>query len=176
MASVRASRVVLVVEQRGMDVLGLIDELEACLADAPLVPLSGQARVEREEIAAILDRIRARLPVEAKDARRTLKQREELLAEARRECERLLDSGQARAARETSPAAVERLADRQAAALLADARRTGRRLRAEMDEWLDEILETLEANLDRFLEAAQRGRGRMHERSSKESVVTSRAA
>jgi len=165
-----------VAEEHDRDVLGLIDELEALLENAPLVPLTGQARVEQEEIAAIVDRIRARLPVEAKDARRTLKQREELLAEARRESERMLDSGRARAARETSPAAIERLAERQAAELLADARRHGRRLRAETEEWLDEVLETLEANLERFLEAVQRGRHRMHERSSKESVVTSQAA
>jgi hypothetical protein len=162
--------------ERRVDVLALIDELEARLADAPLVPLSGQARVERDEIAAIVDRIRARLPVEAKDARRTLKQREELFAETRRECERMLDSGRARAARDISPTAIEHLAERQAAALLADARRNGRMLRREADEWLDEILETLEANLDRFLDAAQRGRHRMHERSSKESAVVFRAA
>ncbi len=159
-----------------MDVLGLIDELEACLTEAPLVPLSGQARVEPDEIFAILDRIRARLPVEAKDANRMLKQREELRAETLRQCERLLESGRARAARESSATAVERLAERQAEALLADARRTGRGLRREVDEWLDEILETLEANLDKFVDAARRGRHRMHERSSQESVVTSQAA
>jgi len=159
-----------------MDVLGLIDELEARFAEAPLVPLSGQARVERKEIAALVEQIRARLPVEAKDARRTLERREELGTRTERECERLLDSGRARAVRETSPMAVERLAERQADDLLAEARRTGRRLRHEGEEWLDEILQTLEANLDRFLEAAQRGRHRMHERSSKESVVAPRAA
>jgi len=159
-----------------MDVLGLIDELEACLTEAPLVPLSGQARVEPDEIFAILDRIRARLPVEAKDANRMLKQRDELLAETRRACERLLESGRARAAREASATAVDRLAERQAESVLVEARRTGRGLRREVDEWLDEILETLEANLDRFVDAARRGRHRMHERSSEESVITSRAA
>lgn len=159
-----------------MDVLGLIDELEACLAEAPMIPFSDQVRVEREDVVALVERIRARLPVEAKDARRTLEQREELHARTLRERERMLESGHSRALRESSPTAVERLAERQAEALVADARRTGRRLRREVDEWLDEIFETLEANLDRFLGAAHRGRQRMHERSSTESVVSAKAA
>jgi cell division septum initiation protein DivIVA len=158
------------------DVLGSVDELEARLAEAPAVPFSDQVRIEREELFEILDRIRAAFPVEAKDARRLVKQREELMDETRRECERLLESGWARAERERSEVAVERLAERQAAGMLAEARRVGRGLRYEVDEWLDEILETLEANLDRFLEAAQRGRERIHERSSKESVLESKAA
>jgi cell division septum initiation protein DivIVA len=165
-----------VLEGQRIDVLGLIDALDECLAEAAPIPLSGQVRVERDEVAAILDRMRAALPVELKDAGRIVKQRDELLAETRRECERLLESGRARAAREASPTAVERLAERQAEALLAEARRTGRGLRREIDEWLHEIFETLEANLDRFLDAARRGRHRMHERSSKESVITSKAA
>jgi cell division septum initiation protein DivIVA len=159
-----------------LDVLDLIDELDACVSEAPVVPFSDQVRIEREELFEIVDRIKAALPVEAKDARRLVKQREELLGETRRECERLLESGRARAARELSPAAVDHLAERHASALLADARRMGRGLRHEVDEWLDEILETLEANLERFLEAAHRGRQRMHERSSKESVLESKAA
>lgn len=158
------------------DVLELIEELDARLAEAPPVPFSDQVRIERDDVFEILDRIRSGFPVELKDARRTVKQREELMAETRRECERMLESGRARAARESSPLAVEHLAERQAAGLLADARRTGRALRHDVDEWLDEILETLEANLDRFLEAARRGRQRMHERSSQESVLESKAA
>jgi hypothetical protein len=159
-----------------MDVLGLLDELEARVSEAPQVPFSDQVRIERADLFEIIDHIRATLPIEAKDAVRLVKQREELQAETRRQCERLLESGRARAARESSPAAVEHLAERQATALLADARRAGRALRHEVDEWLDEILETLEANLDRFLDAAQRGRHRMHERSSEESVVGAKAA
>jgi cell division septum initiation protein DivIVA len=165
-----------VFENGTTDVLGLVDELEARLAEAASVPFSDQVRIERDDVFELLDRIRSALPVEAKDARRLVQQREELMTQTRRECERLLESGWARAERERSAIAVERLAERQASGLLAEARRTGRALRHEVDEWLDEILETLEANLDRFLEAARRGRQRMHERSSQEDVLESKAA
>ena len=39
-----------------------------------------------------------------------------------------------------------------------------------MEDWADQILSTLESNLDKFLGAVRRGRERLHERSQ-ESVV-----
>ena len=39
-----------------------------------------------------------------------------------------------------------------------------------MEDYADEILSTLEVNLEKFLAAVQRGRERLHERSQ-ESVV-----
>ena len=164
-----------VFEGQEVDVLALIDELDELLSSARGIPFSERVRVEREEVYALLDGIRAALPAQVKEARGVVKQRQELLAEARRECERLLGTARERAAPEVSAGAVERLAERQAAELLAEARRVAHELRLEVDAWADEILALLELNLERFLRAIQHGREGLHERSSKESVAGSGA-
>src|ERR671917_236736 len=49
--------------------------------------------------------------------------------------------------------------------MLEAARRQARETRLEMEDWADNILSTLEINLDKFLGAVRRGRERLHERS-----------
>ena len=49
------------------------------------VPLTDQVRIDREEIYDILDQMRATIPGEIKQARWIVKERQEMLAEAKRE-------------------------------------------------------------------------------------------
>ena len=77
-----------------MDVLVLIDKLDDLVHNAKAVPLTDQVRIDREEIYDILDQMRATIPEEIKQARWIVKERQEMLAEAKRECDRIL--GEAR--------------------------------------------------------------------------------
>src|SRR5215204_386624 len=133
-----------------MDVLVLIDKLDDLVHNAKAVPLTDQVRIDREEIYDILDQMRATIPEEIKQARWIVKERQEMLAEAKRETDRML--GEAR----------EQAVD--------EARRQARETRLEMEDWADGILSTLEVNLDKFLGAVKRGRERLQERSQ-ENVV-----
>jgi hypothetical protein len=80
-----------------MDVLVLIDKLDDLVHNAKAVPLTDQVRIDREEIYDILDQMRATIPEEIKQARWIVKERQEMLAEAKRECDRLI--GEARETR-----------------------------------------------------------------------------
>ena len=93
-----------------------------------------------------------------------------MLAEAKRECDRLLGEAREQATREASQTEIVRLAERQAQDIIDEARRSARETRLEMEDWADGILSTLEVNLDKFLSAVKRGRERLQERSQ-ESVV-----
>src|SRR6266704_2778982 len=74
-----------------MDVLVLIDKLDDTIHNAKPVPLmADQVRVDKEEIYDILDQMRATIPEEIKQARWIVKERQEMLAEAKREVDRLL--------------------------------------------------------------------------------------
>ncbi len=154
-----------------MDVLVLIDRLDELVQDAKAVPLSAQVRLDRDEVFELLDEIRATIPDEVKQARRIVKERQESLVEARREAERLLEEARERAARASAETEVVRLAERQADARLAEARREANRVRSEVEEWADEHLRLLEANLDNFLSAIRRGRERLRERSQEAAVA-----
>src|SRR6266508_2289380 len=155
---------------RHMDVLVLIDKLDDLGHNAKAVPLTDQVRIDREEIYDILDQMRATIPEEIKQARWIVKERQEMLAEAKREVDRLLAEAREQAVREASQTEIVKIAERQAQDIVDEARREAREARLEMEDWADSMLASLEVNLDRFLTAVRRGRERLHERSQ-ESVV-----
>ena len=157
-----------------MDVLVLIDKLDDLVHNAKAVPLTDQVRIDREEIYDILDQMRATIPEEIKQARWIVKERQEMLAEAKRECDRILGEAREQAAREASQTEIVKLAERQAQEIIDEARRQARETRLEMEDWADGILSTLEVNLDKFLSAVKRGRERLHERSQENVVAGGR--
>src|SRR5436309_12860714 len=134
-----------------MDVLVLIDKLDDLVHNAKPVPLTDQVRVDKEEIYDILDQMRATIPEEIKQARWIVKERQEMLAEAKREAERLVGEARERAAQEASQQEIVKLAERQAAELLAEAKRREREIRLGAEDYADDILSTLEGNLGKFL-------------------------
>ena len=148
-----------------MDVLVLIDKLDDLVHNAKAVPLTDQVRIDREEIYDILDQMRATIPEEIKQARWIVKERQDMLAEAKREVDRLLAEAREQAVREASQTEIVKLAERQAQDIVDEARRQARETRLEMEDWADGILSTLEVNLEKFLTAVKRGRERLHERS-----------
>src|SRR5215216_3045593 len=115
-----------------MDVLVLIDKLDDLVHNAKAVPLTDQVRVDKEEIYDILDQMRATIPEEIKQARWIVKERQEMLAEAKREAER--------------------------------------EIRLGAEDYADEILNTLEVNLSKFIAAVQRGRERLQGRDEPAEV------
>src|SRR5439155_25585786 len=87
-----------------MDVLVLIDKLDDLVHNAKAVPLTDQLRIDREEIYDILDQTRAPIPEEIQQPRWIATERQEMLAEATRECDRILGQARADADREASQA------------------------------------------------------------------------
>src|SRR6476661_1133206 len=149
-----------------MDVLVLIDKLDQLVHEAKAVPLTDQVRIDREEIWEILDQMRATIPEEIKQARWIVKERQEMLGEAKREAERLINEAREQAAQLASQQEIVRLAERQAAELMAEARRREREVRLGAEDYADDILSTLEVNLGKFLAAVQRGREQLQARDA----------
>ena len=77
--------------------------------------------------------MRATIPEEIKQARWIVKERQEMLAEAKRECDRILGEAREQAVREASQTEIVKLAERQAQEIIDEAavspRRRGSRWR-----------------------------------------------
>ncbi len=144
-----------------MDVLVLIDKLDDQVHNAKPVPLTDQVRVDKEEIYDILDQMRATIPEEIKQARWIVKERQEMLAEAKREAERIIKEGRDRQEQLVSQEEVTRQAEREAEDIIGDAQAREREIRLGAEDYADEILGTLEVNLSKFIGAVQRGRDRL---------------
>ena len=154
-----------------MDVLVLIDKLDDVVHNARPVPLTDQVRVDREEIYDLLDQMRATIPEEIKQARWIVKERQEMLAEAKREAERIVREAREQQARLISDEEVTKQAERAADEIVEDARTREREIRLGAEDYADEILNTLEVNLQKFLAAVQRGRDRLAGRDEEQPVA-----
>ena len=144
-----------------MDVLELIDKLDDLIHNARAVPLTDQVRIDREAIYELLDQMRSTIPEEVKQARWIVKERQEMLAEAKREAERIVKEARERQDRLISQEEVTKAAERAAEDIIEDARAREREIRLGAEDYADEILNTLEVNLSKFIAAVQRGRERL---------------
>ena len=150
-----------------MDVLVLIDKLDDTIHNAKPVPLTDQVRVDKEEVYDILDQMRATIPEEIKQARWIVKERQEMLAEAKREAERIVKEAREEQIRligeeesSSRPSARPRRSSR--------TRAREREIRLGAEDYADDILNTLEVNLTKFIAAVQRGRDRLQGREEAE--------
>jgi cell division septum initiation protein DivIVA len=153
-----------------MDVLVLIDKLDDLVHNAKQVPLTDQVRVDKEEIYDLLDQMRATIPEEIKQARWIVKERQEMLAEAKREAERIVKEARERQEQLISNEEVMKAAERAAEDIVDEAQAREREIRLGAEDYADEILNTLEINLSKFIAAVQRGRDRLAGRDESQAA------
>ena len=144
-----------------MDVLVLIDKLDDLNNNARSVPLTDSVMIDREEIYDLLDQMRSTIPEEVKQARWIVKERQEMLTEAKQESERIVAEASEKAEQLAAQEEIVRVAERQAHEIVDDAREREREIRLGAEDYADEVLGNLEVNLDKFLAAVRRGRERL---------------
>lgn len=154
-----------------MDVLVLIDKLDDLIHNAKQIPLTENVRVDREEIYDLLDQMRATIPEEIKQARWIVKERQEMLAEAKREAERIVKEANDEQLRLVSEQEVVKQAENHAEDIVEEARAREREIRLGAEDYADDILNTLEVNLEKFLAAVQRGRDRLAGRDHENAEI-----
>lgn len=144
-----------------MDIMALIDRIEEIVESGRSMPFTSSKMVDPEKIYEIIDEVRAQFPDEIKQARWVLKERQEMLEEAEKEANRILEEARDRAQSIASEQEIVRLADSQAADILDRARQQEREIRLGAEDYADEMLANLEVNLGKLLTAVQRGRDRL---------------
>ncbi len=144
-----------------MDIMALIDRIEELVDNGRSIPLSGSKMIDPEKVYEIVDEIRAQFPDELKQARWIVKERQEMLEEAEKEANRILEDARDRAQAIAAEQEIVKLAEQQAAAIMDDARTKEREIRLGAEDYADEMLANLEVNLGKLLTAVQRGRDRL---------------
>ncbi len=144
-----------------MDIMALIDKLEDLIATGKKVPLTNSVVVNEKDLYDIIDEVRATLPDELKQARWIVKERQEMVEEAEKEANRIIEESRERASALASETEVVKRAEKQAADILDAARAREREIRLGAEDYADEMLANLEVNLGKLLTAVQRGRDRL---------------
>lgn len=148
-------------EVTGVDVYDTLDQLVAVVENARAMPMSASCLVNRGEVLGLLDELRRALPVQLSQAEELLAEREQVLADTRREAAALLEQARAERDRLVSDTEVYQAARARAEAELAEARAEIERTRAEVDDYIDTRLATFEVALTKTMAAVRRGRQRL---------------
>jgi cell division septum initiation protein DivIVA len=105
--------------------------------------------------------MRKTIPEEIREARWIVQERQDILAEAEREADRIAEQAREHQAEIVSGHELIRRAERAAEEIIEGAHAREREIRLGVEDYADEILDTLERNLGKFTAAIQRGRQRL---------------
>jgi F0F1-type ATP synthase membrane subunit b/b' len=145
-------------EQQAYDLETLLLQLREMVDAARTMPMSASVLVNREETLEVLDEALRTLPDELRHARWLLKEREEYLAQARRDAEDIVEAGRVQAERMVERTEVAREARRVAQQVVARAEADSRRLRHEAEDYIDQKLAAFEVVLERTMQTVVKGR------------------
>src|SRR5688572_14264793 len=99
-------------EPAAYDVETVLLRLKEMVETGRSMPMSASVMINREEVLDLLEEALATLPEELRHARWLLKEREEFLAQARREADDIIEAGRVRAERMVERTEVVREARR----------------------------------------------------------------
>ncbi len=147
-----------------VDAQAKLDRLATLVESAKSMPLSASVLVNKAEMLALVDELRAALPDELREAQWVIKDREDVVEQGRKEAERIVAEAQGEAARLVSRTEVMQTATREAERLLAEAKENAKRMRLEVEDYVDSKLANFEVVLHKTLTAVERGRDKLRGR------------
>lgn len=140
-----------------IDILSLVDRLEALVNAGTRVPLSGKIVVDEQEVLEILDQMRLSIPEEIKLSKRTLQERERIVAQAQMEAQNIIELAKEQADLLLDEKGLVSEAQGHSAVLVREAQEEAMRVRFGADNYARETLAELEDLLGKQLIAIRKG-------------------
>ncbi|MEU9628351.1 cell division initiation protein [Streptomyces luteogriseus] len=144
-----------------MDVQKKLDEIVSAVSGARSMPMSASCVVNRAELLALLEEVRAALPDSLAQAQELIGGREQMVEQARLEAQQIIESAHAERGSLISGTEVARRSQAEADRILAEARQEAEEIRAEADEYVDSKLANFEVVLTKTLGSVGRGREKL---------------
>jgi len=141
-----------------MDIDEILKDLEDFVVNASRVPLTGKVLMDGDMILDCIDRIRAIMPEEIKQAKQVLDQSDKLLESVEMQGKRILEEARGQASLLVADSEIVKDAQLQKQAYLADAARAAQDLRNDSVKYSEDILQQLELNLERALITIRKSR------------------
>jgi cell division septum initiation protein DivIVA len=126
--------------------------------------MSASCVVNRADLLGQLDELKELLPGEFRQARYLLQDRDEVVAEGRREAERIIEDAEQERLRLIDETDLVRDARIEANRIIGAARDEAAGMRREVDDYVDTKLANFEVVLTRTLGAVERGRDKLRDR------------
>ena len=144
-----------------MDSVEKLTSAITMVEEARGVPLSASCVVHRGEMLEILDEARAALPNDLEDAEAIISSRDSIIEDGRISADTLIANAREEVARMVEQTSIVQAARDEAKKILDDARTIAEEERAQVEEYIDGRLATLEVILNKTMDAVARGRDRL---------------
>jgi hypothetical protein len=146
-----------------MEAHNTLDEIVTFVEAARSLPMSSSAVINRSELLDMLERLRAALPDDLKQAEDVLKRRDQMFNDAAANAERLLIAAAEEKERLISDEEVVRAARIEAGEMVRAAREQSDQMSRQVDGYVDAKLAHLEVSVSNILDAIRRGRLQLSE-------------
>ena len=144
-----------------MDSVEKLTSAITMVEEARGVPLSASCVVHRGEMLEILDEARAALPTDLEDAEAIISSRDSIIEDGRISADTLVANAREEVARMVEQTSIVQAARDEAKKILDDARTIAEEERAQVEEYIDGRVATLEVILNKTRDAVARGRDRL---------------
>ncbi len=144
-----------------MELFNVLSELEELIEDSFKVPLSHKILIDEERILDFLDRIRAVMPEEIRQARWVLQERDTILAESKEEAQAIVEKSKIQISKQTEESEVVRQAQEMAEQIIRRSEALSREIKEGAHGYADDILANLEEKLSDIIEQIRQGRGEL---------------
>lgn len=141
-----------------MDAIEIVDRIEEFLDKSKRIPFSSNIIVNENDIYDLLDELRNILPEEFKQSRWIVKERENMIEEAKRYSERIIKEAKEKAEILISETEILKNANRKSEEMMSAVEARARTIRLEAEDYADEKLANMEAVLHKLLTAIEKGR------------------
>ncbi|MDP1851878.1 MAG: hypothetical protein Q8K48_05620 [Candidatus Planktophila sp.] len=153
-----------------MDSIEKLASAITLVEEARGVPLSASCVIHRGEMLELLDEARAALPKDFESAQRVISMRDSIIEEGRLSAEAMISMAREDVARMVEQTSIVQIARDEARKILVDAREQGIQEKAEVEEFIDGRLATLEVILNKTQDAVSRGRERLAGAGDKDAL------
>ena len=140
-----------------MDLQYLIDRLETMVTGAKRVPISNRLMLDEQELADLIDQMRTVLPEEVRAARKVLRERDSIIAEAQQQADDVLKTAHEQAEMLLDEQGLLAEAQARANTFMEEVERDAQERIQGADEYARQVLTQLQAQLGRHLKTIEAG-------------------
>jgi cell division septum initiation protein DivIVA len=153
-----------------VDILYLLDQLEEVLGAGSRLPLTSRTLVDEPEILDILDQIRVSIPDELTAARHLTQERDQVIADAQSEADRILRDADIQAAERVAEHALVHAAQMRAADIEERAMDQAASVRRDADAYAHGVLQKLREQIGQVALTVDRGLSELEARHAMDRV------
>ncbi|MBS4026769.1 MAG: ATPase [Clostridia bacterium] len=146
-----------------MEIVKVIEKMEEQIEQSARIPMTGKLLIDEDIMLDFLDKLRAQIPEDIRQAQWVTRERERILRDAQAEAERIVMKAKAYVDQQASENEIVKIAEDFAEKTVNQARREAEEMSAYAKTYAVEVLQRLETALNKAMTAVQEGKDKLKE-------------